>query len=299
MNIQKYLAFVKTAECGSFTKAAEALSYTQSGISRMIGDLEREWNVRLLERGKGGVRLTSDGSALLPRARAVVESYRLLADSVDELNGVRSGIIRIGIFSSIASQWLPSVIAAFRSDHPNIDFDLLLGDYTEIESWIVDGRVDCGFLRLPAESGLETFYITRDEMMAVLPQEHPRACGECFPSAEFAAEPFILLERGTNSEVRDMLADNGVYPQVRITTWDDHAVMSMVECGLGLAVLPGLILTHAPYRITALPLDKPIYRDIGIAVRDRTALSAAMRCFLGYIISRVESGIAADAEKKS
>ena len=67
-NIQKYMSFVKTVEYGSFTKAAEKLHYSQSGISRMIGDLEKEWKVVLLERGKSGIKLTSDGLKL-PRYR--------------------------------------------------------------------------------------------------------------------------------------------------------------------------------------------------------------------------------------
>ena len=75
VSIQKYLAFIKTVECGSFTNAAEILSYSQSGISRMIGDLEKEWNVSLLERSRGGVRLTSDGLKLLPYAQSVCSEY--------------------------------------------------------------------------------------------------------------------------------------------------------------------------------------------------------------------------------
>ena len=71
MNIQKYVAFVKTVEYGSFTKAAEILNYSQSGISRMINDLEKEWKVVLLERGKSGVKLPSDGTKLLPHAKSV------------------------------------------------------------------------------------------------------------------------------------------------------------------------------------------------------------------------------------
>ena len=74
-SIQKYLAFVKTVECGSFTKAAELLSYSQSGISRMIGDLEREWKVTLLERSRSGVRLTSEGIRLLPYAKRVCDEF--------------------------------------------------------------------------------------------------------------------------------------------------------------------------------------------------------------------------------
>ena len=102
MNIQKYLAFVKTVEYGSFTKAAEVLHYSQSGISRMINDLEKEWKVILLERSKAGVKLTSDGLRLLPYAKNVCIEYEKLQMQVDELNGLQSGLIRIGTFSSVA-----------------------------------------------------------------------------------------------------------------------------------------------------------------------------------------------------
>lgn len=95
VNIQKYQAFLKAVEYGSFTKAAEALSYSQSGISRMIGDLEQEWNIILLERGRGGVRLTSDGLRLLPYAQNVCAEYKKLQMQVDELHGLQSGLIRM------------------------------------------------------------------------------------------------------------------------------------------------------------------------------------------------------------
>ncbi len=158
-NIQKYKAFVTAVACGSFTKAAEILLYSQSGISRMIGDLEREWRVVLLSRDKGGVRLTSDGMKLLPYAKGLVAEYEKLQMQVDALHGLQSGLIRIGTFSSVATHWLPNIIRAFQRDYPNIDYELLLGDYTEIEGWLLEGRVDCGFVRLPAHPDLETVFL--------------------------------------------------------------------------------------------------------------------------------------------
>ena len=89
------------------------LNYSQSGISRMIADLEREWQVTLLERGKGGVRLTSDGMTLMPYAKSLVDEYEKLQMRVDELNGLQSGLIRIGVFSSVATHWLPNILAVF------------------------------------------------------------------------------------------------------------------------------------------------------------------------------------------
>lgn len=149
MNILKYLAFVKTVEYGSFTRAADVLHYSQSGVSRMIRDLESEWSVTLLERSRTGVALTSAGSRLLPLAKSLCDQYRRLQTEVDDLHGVQSGLIRIGVFSSVATHCLPNIIRAFQRDYPGIDYELLLGDYTEIETWIAQGRVDCGFLRLP------------------------------------------------------------------------------------------------------------------------------------------------------
>ena len=105
MNIQKYMAFIKTVERGSFTKAAEILNYSQSGISRMIGDLEKEWKVSLLERNRTGVKLTSDGTKLLPYARNVCEEYMKLQMQVDDLNGLQSGLIRIGHYADFEA-WI-------------------------------------------------------------------------------------------------------------------------------------------------------------------------------------------------
>ena len=96
MNIQKYMAFVKAVEYGSFTKAAEILNYSQSGISRMIHDLETDWKVVLLERRKSGIKLTSDGTKLLPYIQKICAEYEKLQMEVDELNGLQSGLIRIG-----------------------------------------------------------------------------------------------------------------------------------------------------------------------------------------------------------
>ena len=181
-NIQKYMAFIMTVEHGSFTQAAAALSYSQPGISRMIADLEKEWGVSLLRRGRGGVQLTSDGLRLLPYVRRLCEAHTELQRQVDELNGLQSGLIRIGTISSIATHWLPNIIRAFQKDYPKIDYELLLGDYSEIEAWIAEGRVDCGFLRLPTLPEFETLFLERDELMAVLPVEHPLVDRECFPS---------------------------------------------------------------------------------------------------------------------
>lgn len=283
MNIQKYLSFVKTVEYGSFTKATEILNYSQSGISRMIGDLKKDWKVVLLERGKDGVNLTSDGLTLLPYARSLVAEYEKLQMQVDELNGLQSGLIRIGTFSSVATHWLPNIIKEFQKDYPHIDYELLLGDYAEIEEWVIEGRVDCGFLKLPTRPDFETIFLEEDKLLAVIPEDHPLADCEKFPIAALCDGPFILLEKGENSEVSEIFRRCGLTPKVHFTTWDDFSIMSMVESGLGVGILPQLILRRTPYRILTKELDVPAYRSIVLAMRSKKAASLAVKRFIEYL----------------
>ncbi|MEW9670603.1 LysR family transcriptional regulator [Ammoniphilus sp. 3BR4] len=286
MNIQKYMAFVKAAEFGSFTKAAEALDYTQSGISRMINDLETEWGVSLFERGRAGISLTSDGLKLLPQLKRICNEHEILMTQIEDLHDMQSGMIRIGTFSSVATHWLPNMIKIFKKDYPKIDFELLLGDYTEIESWILDGRVDFGFLRLPSKAELETIFLEQDRLLVVIPQDHPLANCDKFPINELLNSPFMLLEKGAKAEISEIFKKHHISPQVHFTTWDDYAIMSMVENGLGISILPELILQRIPYQIIAKELEAPAFRNIGIATREQKSLSLASKRFLEYLSYR-------------
>jgi len=283
MNIQKYLAFVKAVEYGSFSETAKRLNYSQSGVSRMISDLEKEWQLTLLERNKSGVKLTSDGLKLFPHAKRICMAYEKLQMEIDELNGLGSGLIRIGTFSSVATHWLPNIIKAFQKTYPNIEYELLLGDYGEIETWLLEGRIDCGFLRLPARPDFETLFLSQDRLMAILPIEHALASLKKVPLASLCQEPFMLLKKGKQSEVIELFERCNLKPKVHFTTWDDYAIMSMVENGLGVSILPELILERTPYHIIAKELDIPAYRKIGLALKSKKNASPALKRFLAYL----------------
>lgn len=282
-NLLKYMALVRTVEAGSFTRAAQLLHYSQSGISRMIHELEKEWGIVLLERSRAGVRLTSDGMKLMPHVKRLCDEYRQLQMQADELKGLQSGLIRIGTFSSVATHWLPNIIRAFQKDYPNMDYELLLGDYSEIEEWIASGRVDCGFLRLPTHPDFDTIFLRKDTLLAVLPEEHLLADCERFPVEALCNDPFLLLEKGEKAEVSEIFERYGLAPNVQFTTWDDYAIMSMVEGGLGISILPQLILKRVPYRIVAKELDVPAFRSIGLALRGKKTASLAVKRFLEYL----------------
>jgi DNA-binding transcriptional LysR family regulator len=151
---------------------------------------------------------------------------------------------------------------------------------------VADGLVDFGFLPYPPQeprAGLAREVVLTDELMAVVPEGHALAAKESVTLAELAAEPFILLERGNDNEVSPLFEHAGLEPRSRLSTWDDYAIMSMVENGLGLSILPGLILTRCPYRVEARPLDPPVTRQIAAVFRPGL-LSSAARAFLDCMV---------------
>lgn len=283
-NLHRYQAFVQVAELGSFTRAAEALSYSQSAVSRLVADLEREWDVTLLERSRAGVALTREGEQLLPAARALCAAHDEFRTRVDSLHNLSAGIIRIGAFSSVSTHWLPRIIAAFRRDYPGMEYELFLGDYDEMENALITGRIDCAFLRLPTEAnGLAATPLTQDELLAVLPEGHPLAALNRVPIEQLAREPFIMLEKGHNEVVAEAFERAGVQPNTQVTTWDDFTIMAMVEAGMGVSILPELILRRTPYRLVTRPLVQPAYREIGFVTRKCAVLPLAVQRFAEYL----------------
>jgi len=117
----------------------------------------------------------------------------------------------------------------------------------------------------------------------VLPENHPLAGCERFPVKSLSDYPFMLLEKGAKAEVSEIFERNGLSAKAHFTTWDDYAIMSMVESGLGISILPQLILKRVPYRIVAMELDVPAYRNIGLAFRDRKTTSQAVKKFMEYL----------------
>ena len=141
MSATKYQIFLKTVECGSFTKAAEELNFSQSGISHAISSLEEELGVTLLVRSRSGVALTYEGRHLLPYIRDTVNAYRMLQSQAAGFSGLEQGTIRLGTFTSVSSYLLPPAMERFRRLHSGIRFELYQGLYYEIEDWVREGVV--------------------------------------------------------------------------------------------------------------------------------------------------------------
>lgn len=123
----------------------------------------------------------------------------------------------------------------------------------------------------------------QDPLLAILPEGHPLTRLDKVPLEALCREPFLLLAKDGNEEIAHVFARHGLQPRVHFTTWDDYAIMSMVESGLGVSMLPQLILKRIPYRIVAKEVDVPAYRTIAFAVREGKTVSLAVKRFMEYL----------------
>lgn len=265
MSISKYEAFLKTVELGSLTRAAEALGYTQSGITYILNSLEEQLGLTLIKRDRTGVQLTSDGIEMLPYIEDLCDRWHRIHEKTDQLHGMDSGQVRIGTFTSVSTHWLPDIIRTFRKDYPNITFELVHGDYSQIEELLLHGKIDVGFTQLPVSDGLNYVYLKADELLAVLPEKHPLAEYECLTLDELLLEPFIMYKENTIGGIRMMLNSYRIKPNTQFVAEDDNTIMSMVESGLGVTVLSDLVTHRSPYHIAKRRLNPPQYREIVMA----------------------------------
>lgn len=286
--MNRYIALQKIIELGSFTKAAEALGYTQSSISQMVASLESELSIKLLTRSRSGVKLTIEGEELYPFIERNTIAYRVMQEKANEIKGLETGIIRVGTISSITCHWMPQLIKGFQKLYPNVQFLFHQGDYSSIKEWIKTGAVDFGFITPPAADELETVTIKDGEMLAVLPKNHHLAENSYVRLEEIADDSFVLLEEGHYSEPINAFHAAGLEPNIKYTIHDDYAIMTMVEAGLGVSILAELMLRRTNYDIVCLPIEPPVYRTLAIGYKNKNSLPIASKYFIQYLIENID-----------
>lgn len=266
MNLEKYKALCKAVELGSLSGAAETLAYTQSGISRMIQSLEKQMGFSLLIRNKAGVRLTENGARILPQIQAVVQAEEELQSLVCSIRQLETGALRIGVFPSVAVEWLPSVIQVFKEKYPNIEISLIDGDYQELENWLLTGKIDFCFLSNWGNLKVNFLPLYEDEMMAVLPQHHPYGGEAAFPVEQFEREDFIFPAKGMDADVKAVMRRYRLKPNVKYRVYGDDIIIAMVKNKLGIGLLPQLYLKEHHGGNIIKPLQPRCFRQIGLGL---------------------------------
>ena len=272
MSLKKYEAFVRTVELGSLTKAAQSLGSTQSRISHILSDLEAEYGFSLLRRSRGGIELTEAGRLVLPKMLEILSKEQALAECVDEIRNANAGTVRVGVFTSVAVHWLPGMIRSFQAEHPGAHLEMRNGDYHDVDQWLREGSVDLGFVTLPAPAGMRTIPLAEDPLVAILPRDHRLARLEQIPIEELGQDPFISLLQSSDHDIHRALDNAGVHPNIKFTTKDDYAILAMVEQGLGISIVPQLLIRGRGQNLAVRPLVPQASRTIALAIPEGEAL---------------------------
>ena len=284
METARCRAFLAAAETGSFSKAAEALSYTPSGVNQLVTALEKELGFPVFRRNTKGVTLTENGELLLPTVREFLRQEDRIFELSAEMNGLLIGSVTIAAYSSIATHWLPAVIRAFQRDYPQIRIKLLEGIWQEVAKWLDDRAADIGFLSFQEGMPYEFIPLAEDPMLALLPKDHPLADAEVYPLENCRTDRFIMPAMGCDDDVEALFAKNNIVPNVQFTTLESFSVMSMVEQGLGMTVMNQLITEKRICDIVKLPIDPPSQITLGVAMNSKSDASPAVKMFLKYAV---------------
>ncbi|MFH8381349.1 LysR family transcriptional regulator [Kitasatospora sp. NPDC018058] len=264
MELRQLQYFVTVAQHGSFTRAAELLHLSQPGVSAQIRQLERELGHPLLDRSGRTVRLTRVGEAVLPHARAALSAAAAARQTAQEFGGLRRGHVRLGMVAGAALTppsalgtfpGLATTLAAFRQEHPGIDFSLAEDTTARMLAALREGRLDLGVIGLPTAArgqegddgwtsltGLDLHTVLETPLVAVCPEDHPLAAAPDvpLPVSALAGHALVSTPRGTGlrTALERALAEVGASPTVTVEAAAPPQLAELAAHGLGVAVLP-------------------------------------------------------------
>ena len=289
MDTKKLEALAAAVEYGSFTRAAENLGYTQSGLTHMMNSLEKDIGFPVLLRGRQGVRLTPAGERIFPLIRNLLDADEVLGREIGRINTNREETVRIAAYSSIAIHWLPEVIQQFRHNHPGVDVEIRMGNIEDVFRWVSEDKMNLGFASRQEGMTLEWVRLRDDPLLAILPPDYDLDGRHSFPVEGFSGEEFLMPSLGFHQDILRVMRGGGAEPVYRSPQVSDNVIISMVEHGLGLSILSELVLRGRQDDVLAVPLDPPAVREIGVAMRSRKEMPLMVRRFLNEARDMIET----------
>jgi DNA-binding transcriptional LysR family regulator len=281
LNLDQLRSLIEVAEQGSFTKAAKRLHLTQPAISQQIRELERRCGLQLVERVGKVALATPAGRELIVRGR------RIMADAEHALVAVRhhkqgaAGRVHIGTGPTALVYLLPPALRKLRDAHPGIEIVVTSGTTHSISEGLLSNILDIGFTALPVESKeLDVVPVRTDPMVAILPATEHAIPDKVTPN-DVATRALILeYQRVPHGQLsRAWLQTGGVIVRPAMEFDSIEAIKSAVSAGLGMAIIPGPAMTHAPpvNSIVVRPLDPPLTRTLGLVRRKGRAETPALK----------------------
>ena len=252
LNLGRLRVLSEVVARGSFSAAAESLSYTQSAVSQAIARLEAETGAALVVRDRKGVRPTAAGATLIDHAEAIFAQVEAAEADLDAVLGVRGGRLRVASFPSAGATLMPLAVARFRRSHPDVALTLAEGEPEEIGPRVRAGEFDLALLfefpgvRERPGAGLRNVTLLEDPMFVALPVEHPLAVKPALTLSELRDEDWVQTSASSpcaRHVVRSCLAA-GFEPLVTFESDDYETVQGLVAAGVGVALIPRLALTR-------------------------------------------------------
>ena len=283
--MNQYIAFISAVEHGSFTKAAEQLGYTQSAISQHIKSLEQELGATLILRSRSGITLTADGESYYPYIKNIELAKKELDEKKNRMHGLERATIKIGVIASIATKYLPRWMKQFKEQYPNVQFELIMGNYTEIESMILNGDVDFGFVNPVAVTKLQTLPLFQDEFLVCLNVANRLVDEDAIPIERLLKETYILVKDGAVNEAHEFFTQQGHEPNIEYVVSDDKIVLQMIAENLGVSIIPSLAIQTISNDVVTKSLYPKRHRAIHIAYKDESILPIATRTFIQALLN--------------
>lgn len=272
MDFRHLRQFVVLAETLNFRRAAERLHMSQPPLSVSIRKLETELGVDLFHRGKDGVQLTKSGEAALEDARrALFHAGEFMHTARAAAKGER-GLLRIGFVGSATRSILPGIVPVFRQHYPGVQLILRESRSTQIVEALESGTLDIGILRIPvpARTQLKMLTLQMERLMLVAPRGHRLAAAPSVRMGDLAEEDFIFYTEdapGLRMAALHACEVHGFTPRIAQEAVQVATVMSLVEAGLGIALVPSVSRSAQSDRLAWKPLDDfPDSASIGISM---------------------------------
>ncbi len=291
LNVARLRALKEVAYRGSFSAAAEALSYTQSAVSQQIAALEAETGLTLLERHPRGVSLTAAGQTLVGHAEGILARLEAAEAALSAIAGLRGGRLRMASFPTAGATLMPLAIATFRSSYPDVELTLAEGEPEEIVPRLRAGELDLALLfefagESPLHEGMTRVELLEDPMYLALPREHPLAAKGELRLEDLRREAWVQTSHSSpcaRHVVRCCHAA-GFEPKVCFESDDYQTVQGLVAAGVGVALIPELALSVVREDIVIRALSpRPPVRQVIAAVPAGARLVPAAPAMLGVL----------------
>ena len=281
MTLTQLEIFSLVAELHGFTPAANRLGISQSAVSHALKSLEQELGVELLHRHQTRVEPSDIGQQLLLRARAMLGLANTLRQEAADARGMKRGTLRIGSFGPTSSiKLLPLILQQYRAAHPGIEVHIDEGPDRQVLQWLEERRIDICFVVLPEER-FDTVALIEDQMVALLPADHPLAVHDSLNLKDLCAFPFVLTEAGSSELVSRLFTAARLTPNIRYRCSQLISTLDVVARGDGVTVIAeGSLPNQSDSRYVKKPLSPTVVRQVGLAVLDRRQASPATLAFI-------------------